>query len=119
MAAGEDRVVHHDVQAPAVLDGGLDQPVDVVPARRVGLDKDRFATVVIDQFVRGHTTFPRLETHVSYDDARFFGGEGQRHRAAQTRGAAGHHDRLPLEPSSQLKSPLAKPPSISTVIPVM
>ena len=45
----------------------------------------------------GATALARILAHVADDDVGAFGGEAQRHRAAEARGAAGDDDRLSRE----------------------
>src|SRR5439155_24558439 len=60
-------VVHHHVEPAAALYRRAHEPVEVVPARRVGLEE---LSAAAEQLVRGCPALPRFASHVADDDER-------------------------------------------------
>ena len=96
--AGQHGVRHHHVEAPAELQRGVDQRVDVAQRPHVGLHEARRAARVRDQGVGRLAALARLAPDVADDDVRPLAGEGQAHRAAEAGRAAGDDDGAALEP---------------------
>src|SRR3954447_18888373 len=117
MWARHDRIVDHHVQPIAPLDGGADEPVDVVPSARVRRDEDGAPTLLGDQLDCRPAALAWILANVADHNAGPLAGEGQRHGAAQARRSAGDDDRLAGEPVGQLRSPFARPPSTRMVMP--
>ncbi len=116
--AGHDRIVDHHVQPTAPVDGGARRAGRCRPTRPASaVNEDGAPAGVSDQLDGRPAALARVLAHVADHDVGALGGEGQRHRPAEAGRPAGDDDRLAGEPVAQLRSPFARPPSTSTVMP--
>ena len=93
-ASGDRRVVHHHVEPAEPLDRAGDEPVDVVPARDVGVDPDAEPPPPLDTVSVGSPPSRGSRRTSDDDHVRAFLGQPDRDRAPEPRGRAGD-DRNP------------------------
>ena len=99
VAAGEDRVGHHHVEAAVALDGGAHEQVDVGGARGIRADERR-ATAALARSARRWSDRLRADPRARRRRRRRRPRpRSAGHRAAEARGSARDDDRLSREPA--------------------
>ena len=104
---------------PGALAPRRGRAVDVVPARRVRVDELALPPCSAIRSIVVRPALARRLAHVADHHVRALAREGESHGAPDPGGSAGDDRGLPGESRAQLSNPIASPPSISSVMPLM
>jgi hypothetical protein len=103
--AGDGGVVDHDVEPAEPVHRLADQGVDLIPARRVGVDPGNVAAGGADEVLGVLAALARIGPDVRDDDRRAFGGEANRDRAPDSGGGARYDRDAAFEASLRHERP--------------